>query len=218
MNLRKAKALSRSPQNTCVFNSLRVLPLGISKDLQCLPSSVGDKVSGIRKNSDFSFNNLSGENVKNLGLHLTKDGSLLSANGSKIIGSSSVASPSRGRLDFSKLNTVVSDEPFIPSIGFQNTVPDIIEGSVDIRDDPFVLNGPMKGAGKKSSKCVRKMDQPLLLVVGEDVSLNDIVLTNALTLVGRFGGRKFSSEGLHRWVSATWSREVSICPKVFILP
>ena len=76
----------------------------------------------------------------------------------------------------------------------------------------------MKGFGKKASKCVRKLDKPLLLVVGEDVSLNDIVLTNALTLVGHFGGKKFSSEGLHRWVSPTWPREVSICPKVFILP
>ena len=45
------------------------------------------------------------------------------------------------------------------------------------------------------------MEKPLLLVVGEDVPLNEIVLTNALTLVGRFGGRKFSIDGLHIWVS-----------------
>ena len=55
-------------------------------------------------------------------------------------------------------------------------------------------------------------------MVGEDVPLNEIVLTNALTLVGHFGGRKISAEGLHRWVSDTWLLEVSIYPKMFILP
>ena len=54
--------------------------------------------------------------------------------------------------------------------------------------------------------------------MGEDVPLNEIVLTSALTLVGYFGGRKFSSDGLHKWVSDSWSREVSICPNIFILP
>ena len=44
----------------------------------------------------------------------------------------------------------------------------------------------------------------MLLVVGEDVPLNAIVLTNALTLVGHFGGRKVSPEGINSWVSTTW--------------
>ena len=43
----------------------------------------------------------------------------------------------------------------------------------------------------------------MFLVVGEDVALNEIVLTNALTLVGRFGGRKVSPEGVKLWVTAT---------------
>ena len=85
----------------------------------------------------------------------------------------------------------------------------------DLLNQSFVLK---KGYGKRISKCVRKMDKPLLLVVGEDVPLNKIVLTNALTLVGRFGGRNFSPDGLHRWVSDSWTREISLCPKIFILP
>ena len=54
--------------------------------------------------------------------------------------------------------------------------------------------------------------------MGEDVPLNEIVLTNALTLVGRFGGRKFSPDGLHRWVFNSWLQEVSIYSKIFSLP
>ena len=62
------------------------------------------------------------------------------------------------------------------------------------------------------------MVKSLLLVVGEDVFMNEIVFTNALTLTGRFGGRKVSPEGVNNWVSATWKHEVSSCPMVFMLP
>ena len=54
--------------------------------------------------------------------------------------------------------------------------------------------------------------------MGEDVPINEIVLTNALTLVGRFGGRKISADVIHRWVANTWLPLVSLCPKIFILP
>ena len=54
-----------------------------------------------------------------------------------------------------------------------------------------------KGSIIKTHKCVRKQEKPLLLVVGEDVPLNEIALTNALTLVGRFGGRKISADCIH---------------------
>ena len=50
---------------------------------------------------------------------------------------------------------------------------------------------------------MHKVDLPLL-VVGEDISLNQIVLTNELTLVGRFGGRRASFDGLKTWVLDTW--------------
>ena len=75
-----------------------------------------------------------------------------------------------------------------------------------------------KDAVKKSRKCVRKLEKPILLVVGEDISLNEIVLTNALTLVGRFGGRNISADGVHRWVADTWSLLISLCPQIFVLP
>ena len=44
---------------------------------------------------------------------------------------------------------------------------------------------------KRKIKPVHKVDLPLL-VVGEDITLNQIVLTNELTLVGRFGGCRVS--------------------------
>ena len=127
MTLREAKALARSPQNTWVFNSSRELPLGISEDLQCLQPSMVDRVSGIKKNSDFSFNNLSGANVKDLGLHLKEDcfGSILLVNMSKNIGSSPVVSPSSGRFDFPEMKTTVLDEPLIPYVYLKNTMLDI---------------------------------------------------------------------------------------------
>ena len=55
----------------------------------------------------------------------------------------------------------------------------------------------------------------LLLVVREDSALNDIVLTNALTLVGRFRGRRVSPEGVKIWVSDTWTNIT--CPDIFLL-
>ena len=79
------------------------------------------------------------------------------------------------------------------------------------------MNSTKKVAGK-NRKCVCKMEKPILLVVGEDIPLNEIVLNNELTLVGRFGGRKINAEGLHRWVDDSWLSLISLCPKVFILP
>ena len=58
----------------------------------------------------------------------------------------------------------------------------------------------------------------MFLVVGEDIPLNEIVLTNALTLVGRFGGQKVSLQGVDSWVYTTWKNVGSSCPKVFMLP
>ena len=40
------------------------------------------------------------------------------------------------------------------------------------------------------------MDKPVLMTVGKDIGLNDIVLTHATTLVGHFNGRKFNSMGV----------------------
>ena len=141
------------------------------------------------------------------------------------LGSLPVASSLFGQNDLPVLKNSELVESLIPSVCIKSTASDI-EGSGDfgvssrdnVRVESHVHTVLKKGFGKKSSKCVRKLDKPLLLVVGEDVPLNEIVLTNALTLVGRFGGRKISAEGLHRWVSDSWLREVSIYLKIFILP
>ena len=46
---------------------------------------------------------------------------------------------------------------------------------------------------KRLKHATKKLEMPVLLTVGEDIGLNDIVLSHALTLVGRFSGRKFNS-------------------------
>ena len=51
---------------------------------------------------------------------------------------------------------------------------------------------------------IKKAEHPALLVVGEDIKLNEVILTHSHTLVGRFGGRKFNSMGVKLWVLATW--------------
>ena len=68
---------------------------------------------------------------------------------------------------------------------------------------------------KRRKKPVCKVDIPLL-VVGEDITSNEIVLTNALTLVGRFGGRRVSPDGVKKWVLETWKNIT--CPDIFVLP
>ena len=83
MNLREAKYLSRSPQNTWVFNSPRVIPKGISEDFLCTQPLELERTSAIKKIPEFSFNGLSSANVKDSGLHLEVDsyGRMLSENG-----------------------------------------------------------------------------------------------------------------------------------------
>ena len=72
--------------------------------------------------------------------------------------------------------------------------------------------------GRRFAKVIKKSVNPVLLVVGEDIKMNEIILTNAHTLVGRFRGRNFSSTGLKKWVNDTWMDIIPLCPEVFILP
>ena len=57
-----------------------------------------------------------------------------------------------------------------------------------------------------------------MLVVGEDVHLNDIVLTNDCTLVGRFSGRRTNEMRVNSWVRCTWMESVKAVPLVFLFP
>ena len=69
---------------------------------------------------------------------------------------------------------------------------------------------------KRSHKSIKKV-KPILMTVGEDVSLNENVLTNALTLVGRFGGHKFNSNSLNGWATVLWKNVISAPPTIFLL-
>ena len=51
---------------------------------------------------------------------------------------------------------------------------------------------------RRVAKVIKKVMEPVLLVVGVDIKLNDIILTYEHTLVGRFGGRKCSATGIKK--------------------
>ena len=54
--------------------------------------------------------------------------------------------------------------------------------------------------------------------MGEDVALNDIFLTNELTLVGLFSGRKTNAMGVNLWERNYREESLLMVPKVFLLP
>ena len=75
-----------------------------------------------------------------------------------------------------------------------------------------------RSGGRRSAQVIKKVLNLVLLVVGDDIKMNEIILTNAHTLVGRFRGRKFSLTGLKKWVNDTWLNIIPLCPEVFVLP
>ena len=81
----------------------------------------------------------------------------------------------------------------------------------------FSVSKGLSKSKKRMPKSIKKIN-PVLMTLGEDVLLNDIVLTNALTLVGRFGRHNYNAESLHGWVVKTWNEIISICPEIYILP
>ena len=76
--------------------------------------------------------------------------------------------------------------------------------------------GPSKPK-KRILKPIKKIN-PVLMTLGEDVLLNDIVLTNALTLVGRFGRRNYNADSLHGWAVRVWNGIISTIPEIYMLP
>ena len=74
--------------------------------------------------------------------------------------------------------------------------PNSVENHVSIRStdsDNEHVHAPHSSFSQGNSKSKKRQPKPIkkinpvLMTLGEDVLLNDIVLTNALTLVGRFG-------------------------------
>ena len=69
---------------------------------------------------------------------------------------------------------------------------------------------------KRLPKPIKKIN-PVLMTLAEDVLLNDIVITNALTLVGRFGRRNYNYESLHGWAVRAWNDIISTSPEIYML-
>jgi len=80
------------------------------------------------------------------------------------------------------------------------------------------LSSFSKGTSKKWQPKPIKKISPVLMTLGEDILLNDIILTNALTLVGRFGRRNYIAESLRGWADKAWNDGLSSHPEIFILP
>ena len=49
------------------------------------------------------------------------------------------------------------------------------------------------------------------------MGLNEIVLMNAMTLVGCFGSRKDNSDSLNVWAALVWKNVISRPPVIFLL-
>ena len=54
--------------------------------------------------------------------------------------------------------------------------------------------------------------------MGEDVHMNDIVLSNDRNLVGHFSGRRKTEMGVNSWDKCTWLESVEVVPEVFVFP
>ena len=78
------------------------------------------------------------------------------------------------------------------------------------------LIGPSKPK-RRIPKPIKTIN-PVLITLGEDVLFNDIVPTNAVTLVGRFGRRNFTADSLHGWAVRVWNGIISSIPEIYMLP
>ena len=76
--------------------------------------------------------------------------------------------------------------------------------SVDFLHQKAEVDSGSSGRRKKPKQVIKKVENSVMLVIGEDIKMNDVILTHSHTLVGRFGRRKFSPVGVKNWVSATW--------------
>ena len=215
MSLRDVKVLALSSHNTWVFNSSRVISNKDSKHDLILPPPGFVRASREQEEPNFSFDRVADVNLMALVAILD------AAHGFSPSVSGQEDSVARVSLDMDMaLNPSVKKVP--PSLN------NFIAGESDVFVDYEAPNKIWEGSPqhcalkkvlvKKTQKCVCKQEKPILLVVGEDVPLKEIMLTNALTLVGWFGGRKISADGIHSWVADSWLPLVSLYPKIFILP
>ena len=144
-----------------------MIPKGISEDFLCTQPLELERTSVVKKIPDFSFNGLSGANVKDSGLHLEVDsyGRILSENGRETtlnFGSLPVVSPLIGQIDVSVLKTSEFEVSMNPSVIRNPTESDKSDGfgdcgvsfGDDFRDELHLHTVSKKGSGKKSSKCV----------------------------------------------------------------
>ena len=169
MSLQEVKSLARSPHNNWVFNSSRVIPKGISEDFLCTQPLELERTSAVKKIPEFSFNGLSGANLKDSGLHLEVDSyeRILSDIGEESLDamnlcSLSVVSPLIGQIDVSVLKTSEFEVSMNPSVICKPTQLDKSNGfgdcgvsfGDDVRDESHLHTVSKKGSSKKSSKCV----------------------------------------------------------------
>ena len=94
----------------------------------------------------------------------------------------------------------------------------LVVGSI-ARENKSLDLKPSSGISLKHLKWViKKKPNQILLVVGVDVPLNNIVLTNDCTLMGCFSGRRTNEMGVNSWAKCTWLEYVEAVPVVYVFP
>ena len=88
------------------------------------------------------------------------------------------------------INAELGPYPF--SVASHETIKSIDTVNEQVHASHYSGTSVISKSKKRLPKPIKKITL-VLMTLGEDVLLNDIVLTNALTLVGRFGRRNYNS-------------------------
>ena len=169
MSLWDFKALARSPKNS--WSSKEINQVSV-KDRRLSLSGMG-RAFDRQEISDFFFGRDSDVNLMEANTFLDGDLGL---------------PPSvSGEVDCSARVSLDNSSSMKPAPSLDN-IAVVSDEYADAGVFEKLWDGPSMHSTKKVSgknrKCVHKLEKPILLVVGEDIPLNEIVLTNELTLVG----------------------------------
>lgn len=102
---------------------------------------------------------------------------------------------------------------FVPTSGREVVISNPVEGSREelVWDTPLVRANLAKDSHypsirRRKNKCIKYKGRFAKLMVGEDISMPEVVDMVELALVGRANGRRFSLKTLNSWVKETWSK------------
>jgi hypothetical protein len=92
-----------------------------------------------------------------------------------------------------------------------------MSGSPTLASENLELQNVEGGRKPKHYQCVKKMQAPINLFLGEKTKLNKVLETVDLALVGRFRGRKRNTKTLKVWMKTSFEPIVGYTPRALIL-